>query len=88
MSNKKKITCRLLSDYDQPIPLSGEIIVMMHVGETSYIYDTIVAKIMDDCILGLDFMKNKWFWWSCRSTGSIVGKMFNIGALNVLLVLL
>lgn len=57
MSNKKKITCRLLSDYDQPIPLSGEIIVMMHVGETSYIYDTIVAKIMDDCILGLDFMK-------------------------------
>lgn len=54
----KKVACRLLSAFGQPISILDEITVMMHVGDTSYIHDVIVSEIMDDCILGLDFMKH------------------------------
>lgn len=57
MRRKKSIDCRLLSASGQQIPVLGEVSVTMQVGEVTYTHNVIVAEIMDDCILGLDFMK-------------------------------
>ncbi|XP_045446408.1 uncharacterized protein LOC123654553 [Melitaea cinxia] len=55
--HKRRINCRLLTASGQPIPVLGEMSVTMYVGGSSYSHNVIVAEIMDDCILGLDFMK-------------------------------
>lgn len=55
--HKRRINCRLLTASGQPIPVLGETSVTMYVGGSSYSHNVIVAEIVDDCILGLDFMK-------------------------------
>ena len=62
IGHKGNTKWRLLSASGQPIPILGEMSVVMYVGDVLYTHNVIVAEIMDDCILGLDFMKK----YNCR----------------------
>ncbi|CAG5023448.1 unnamed protein product [Parnassius apollo] len=49
---------RLVTATGQRIPVRGEKEMELKLGNVTYLHNVIVADIMDDCILGLDFMRN------------------------------
>lgn len=52
-------TCRLQTATGQPVSVLGGTDVEINIGDRAYTQSVLIANITDDCILGLDFLKNQ-----------------------------
>lgn len=57
-SFRGNIDLRLSTATGQRIPVRGEMKITVKLGERVYRHNVIVADILDDCIIGLDFLQN------------------------------
>lgn len=54
----QRTNLQLTTATGQRIPVRGELGVSIKIGETPFKHEVIVAEIVDDCIIGLDFLQN------------------------------